>query len=171
MFKSFVHTAFALLLAVPAMAQPSTTASVTATLNVQTVLHIGITGGNVDFTGDFDAFQAGFATGSTTTSVSHRGNVRHSVTLAADASSFTASGGGSSPDAVRGAKPAADLEYRVAGSGTWVGASTTGADVVTQAARGAHNNGALVGYRIALAYADDTPGTYALGLTYTIAAD
>ncbi len=173
MFKSLILAAFALVLAAPAMAQPATSASVTATLNVPTVLHIGVSSTAVSFTGDYDAYEAGYAAGSAATTVSHRGNVQHSVTLASDAASFTATDPttpASTTDPARAAKPASDLSFDVDGADAWAGVSTTDTDVVTGAARGAHT-GPSVAYRIALAYADDTPGTYTLGLTYTIAAD
>jgi hypothetical protein len=162
--------ALGLLLAAPAMAQPSTSAAVTATLVVPTVLHIEVSSSTVDFTGDFDAFEAGYAEGDEQTTISHRGNVRHSVSVAAGAATFTGSGGGGAPDPVRTDKPASDLTWSLDGT-TFTPFSTTAAVVHSQAPRGAHNNDEDVSYRVALAYADDTPGTYTLGLTYTVAAD
>jgi len=171
MLKSLALAAFALVLAAPAMAQPNTSASVTATLTIPTILHIGVSSSAVAFTGNYAAYESGYASGSATTTVGHRGNVRHSVSLASTAATFTATNPTptSTTDPARTNKPASDLTYQV-GSGAWTGVSTTAATVVSGASRGSHT-GPTVGYRVALAYAQDTPGTYTLGLTYTIAAD
>lgn len=169
-FRTLAALAFGVVLATPAWAQPSTSASVTATLTVPTVLHIAVSGSSVTFTGDYAAFEAGYAAGSGTTVVSHRGNVRHSVSLASNAASFTGSAGSSTSDPVSTTKPASDLRYAV-GTGTFSAISTTATEIHNQAARGSHINDETVSYRVALAYADDTPGTYTLGLTYTVAAD
>jgi hypothetical protein len=158
-----------LLLAAPAMAQPQTSAAVTATLTVPTVLHIEVNSSVVNFTADDAAMQAGFAAGDQQTTVTHRGNVQHTVSVAADAALFTGTGGGGGADPVRTDKPAADLSWSLDGT-TFTPFSTTAAVVHGAAPRGAHVNDDDVSYRVALSYAD-TPGTYTLDLTYTVAAD
>ena len=167
-----IALALALVTAAPALAQPSTSAAVTATLTVPSVLHINVAGTAIPFNGDFDAFEAGFADGAATSTISHRGNVRHSVTVAADAATFSGSAGTSPTDPVSTTKPASDLLWSLDGFSTpGTPFSTTAADVHDQAPRGAHNDDETVSYRVNLSYADDTPGTYTLGLTYTVAAD
>ena len=158
-----------LLAAAPAMAQPSTSAAVTATLNVPTVLAIDVSSAAVNFTADDVTMSAGYAPGDQTTVISHRGNVQHSVSVVADASTFTGTGGGVT-DPVRTDKPASDLEWSLDAGTSYSAFSTTAAVVHAGAARGAHVNDETVTYRVALSY-DDTPGTYTLGLTYTVAAD
>ena len=162
--------ALGLLAAGPALAQPNTSAAVTATLTVPTILHIEVSSAAVNFLADDAAFTAGFADGDQATSVTHRGNVQHTVSVAADAALFTPSGGGPAPDGPRADKPATDLTYSVDGGG-FTAMSTTAAAVHSGAPRGAHVNDEDVTYRVALNIDDDTPGVYTLGLTYTVAAD
>ncbi len=152
------------------MAQPSTTAAVTATLTVPQILHIQVNSPAVNFLADAVGFAAGYADGDQTTVVTHGGNVQHTVSVAADAALFTPSGGGAGADAPRADKPATELTYSVDG-GAFTPMSTTSADVHAGAARGAYINDETVAYRVALDVDADTPGIYTLGLTYTIAAD
>jgi hypothetical protein len=160
--------ALGLLAAAPAMAQPSTTAAVTATLTVPTILHIEVNSSAVNFLATDAAITAGFAAGDQQTVVTHRGNVQHTVSVAADAATFTGTGGGTT-DPVRTDKPASDLTWSLDGT-SFTPFSTTAAVVHGAAPRGAHPNDESVSYRVGLSYAD-TPGTYTLDLTYTVAAD
>jgi hypothetical protein len=159
--------AFLALGATDAYAQVSASASASAT--VTTSLALNVTNTTFSFgsltSTDFDL---GYKAAPTTSVISHRGNVRHTVSVAANAATFTGSNGTSATDAVRANKPASDLLWsRDAGTAL----STTAAPVVTRSARGRYDNAVTVGYRFLLSYAQDTPGDYALALTYTIAAD
>jgi hypothetical protein len=163
--------AFLALGATDAYAQVSASASASAT--VTTSLALNVTNTTFSFgsltSTDFDL---GYKAAPTTSVISHRGNVRHTVSVAANAATFTGSNGTSATDAVRANKPASDLLWsRDAFATAGTALSTTAAPVVTRSARGRYDNAVTVGYRFLLSYAQDTPGDYALALTYTIAAD
>ncbi|HYE59311.1 MAG TPA: hypothetical protein VD948_12440 [Rhodothermales bacterium] len=150
-----------------------TTASASASATVTTSLALNVTNTTFSFgsltSTDFDA---GFKAAPTTSVISHRGNVRHTVSVAANAATFTGSNGTSSTDPVRANKPASDLLWSKDAFATAGNAlSTSAAPVISQSARGRYDNAVTVAYRFLLSYAQDTPGDYALALTYTIAAD
>ncbi len=154
--------------AVPAHAQTSVNGS--STISIGTVLYISAANTNVAFgaptTGDFDV---GFIDAPTATLLSHKANVRHSVTVKASSATMTATGGGTGADAARAAKPAADLLWSTDGS-AFSGLSTSAAPVRSGVSRGSYDDLA-VWYRMALDYGEDTPGTYGLNFLYTIVAD
>lgn len=161
-------TGLLLFAAIPATAQTSVNGS--ASITIPTVLYISAANTSVGFTAPTaDNFDAGYVNSTTTTAITHRANVRHSVTVAAAAPTMTATGGAAGADAARAAKPAADLRWSTDGS-TFSGLTTSAAAVRSGVARGAYSDLA-VNYRMALSYADDTPGTYGLNFIYTIVAD
>ena len=154
--------------AIPGQAQ--TTVNGSSSITIGTVLYISAANTSVAFAAPTGTnFDAGYLNSTTTTAITHRGNVRHSITVAAGAATMTASGGGSGPDAARTTKPASDLRWSTDGS-TYAGLSTSAAAVRSAVARGAYSD-LNVQYQMALSYADDTPGTYALNFVYTVAAD
>lgn len=64
-------------------------------------------------------------------------------------------------------KPSTDLQWTTAVS--YAGLSTTAAQVTTGSA-GKDLAAATVDFKLLLSYASDTPGTYTLGITYTLTA-
>lgn len=154
--------------AVPLQAQTSVNGS--ASITIPTVLYISAANTGVAFAAPTaENFGAGFVNSTTTTAITHRANVRHSVTVAAAAPTMTATGGAAGADAARAAKPASDLRWSTDGS-TFTGLTTSAAPIRSGMARGAYSD-LNVNYRMALSYADDTPGTYGLNFVYTIVAD
>jgi len=154
-------------------ASAQTTAAATATATIGTSLALNVTNTAFSFgsltSTDFDL---GYKAAPTTSVISHRGNVRHTVSVASNAATFTGSNGTSTTDPVRASKPSSDLLWSkdaFATAGT--GLATTASPVISQSARGRFNNAATVSYRFLVDYALDTPGDYALSVTYTIAAD
>ncbi len=143
-------------------AAAQTTATATSSITIGQVLYIGLATGNPTFSSPTAAdFNAGEITSSTSATVTHAGNVTHTVTIKADAANMTAS-----VDPVNDIKPASDLQWD-AGSG-WGSVSTSGADVVTSAPKGVGT--ATVNYKMLLDYSTDAPDTYTLGITYTVVA-
>lgn len=93
--------------------------------------------------------------------LTHKGNVAHTVTVKANATTMTASTGG------RADKPAGDVLWSLDGT-TFTALSTTAANVALSAAAGEYTKSLT--YRLKLGWALDKPATYSLGVTYTIAA-
>ena len=93
--------------------------------------------------------------------LTYKGNVAHTVSVAADAATMTATTGG------RTDKPAGDVSWSVGDE--YASLSTTGAPVAGAVAAG--ESSAPLSYRMALDWATDKPATYSIGVTYTIAAD
>lgn len=150
-------------------AAAQTSGSVTATLDIGTILSIGITNLDVQFPSPQTAdWTAGYVDAGTSSQVSHKGNVRHGVQVRADAATMTgtALSGGGQP---RTDKPASDVRLRI-DAGSWQGlSSTTPIEVVTNAAPGAYSASATIDYRLLLSDAD-VAGTYTLGFTFTVVA-
>ncbi len=94
--------------------------------------------------------------------LTHKGNVTHTVSVKADATTMTASTGG------RLDKPAGDVLWSTDGT-TFSALSTTAANVALSAAAGEYTKN--LNYRMKLGWALDKPATYSLGVTYTIAAN
>lgn len=95
--------------------------------------------------------------------LTHKGNVTHTVTVKADATTMTAG-----TTTARQDKPAGDVRWSTDGS-TFNALSTTAANVALSAAAGEYTKNLT--YRMILGWALDKPGTYSLGVTYTIAAN
>lgn len=93
--------------------------------------------------------------------LTHKGNVAHTVTVKADATTMTTSLGG------RADKPAGDMRWSTDGT-TFTALSTTATNVALSAAAGEYTKSLT--YRLDLGWALDKPATYSLGVTYTIAA-
>jgi hypothetical protein len=120
-------------------------------------------------------FDAGFKAAEATTGLSYRANVRHSVTIKADQTNFTASnptptatGGGAANQAW--SKPAADLLWSSDGT-AFNALSTTAANIATQTAAGGTASTKTINYRVKLTWSQDTPGTYVMPFTYRMFAD
>lgn len=143
------------------------TAGATVDGTVEQSLYINLNQTAVTFANaNAAAFNDGYTqiTGGTLT---HKGNVVHSVTLAAGAATMT----GTALDTLstaRADKPAGDVKWSINGT-TFTDASTTAAAVASSVAAGEYSKSLT--YRMALAWALDKPGKYSLGLTYTIAAN
>ena len=156
------------VMAMPALGQ--TTANASSSITIGTVLYISAANPTVAFAGPAGTdFDAGYIASTTTTTITHRSNVRHSVSVAASSATMTPSGGAAGADAARATKPASDLRWSSDGT-TYNGLTTSAAAVRSAVARGTYSD-LNVQYRMGLSYADDTPGTYGLNFTYTIAPD
>lgn len=158
------------LAALPSGAAAQTTVNGSSTITIPTVLYISATNPHVVFpTPAASDFDAGFIDATTSSVLTHKANVAHSVTVKALESTMTATGGKSGSNAARAAKPSSDLLWSADGK-AFQGLTTT-----AQAVRGAAGPGSYsdlqVDYRMALRYEDDTPGTYGLNFVYTIVAD
>ena len=150
-------------LAAPAGAQ--TTSTGTATITMNTVLYISVTNASQSFTPTATDLNAGFMAGGSTSSLVTKANVTHSVNVKANAATFTGPAGTS--------KPSTDLQVAVTpfgGSiGSYAGLTTSGVSVLSSRAAGDYASSAYtVTYKALLGYAADIPGTYTLGITYTI---
>jgi hypothetical protein len=137
----------------------------TATVTVPMILSISLTGNSFDFVPTQTDFDADSMAAGGTSVLSTRGNVPHEIDITADAAAFSFTEDTGHPYADPN-KPASDLHWS-AGSG-WTPLSTTAAPIVQNLARGAHASAATVSYYLMLNYANDVPGTYTLGFTYTV---
>ena len=147
-----------------AMAQ--TTVNATATIQIPQVLYISVNETAITFNSppvDVTDFEAGFKAADQVSTITHKGNIVHDVEIAANATDFTATN-----DPVNNIKSAADFQYSTDGGTNFTSISTSAADVVTAAPKGAGSQ--QVNYQILLAYAD-APDTYTLGFTYTVVAN
>jgi hypothetical protein len=146
-----------------------------ATIVIPEVLVFDATNTSVTFEASAAAdYDAGYKAANASTVLSHRANVRHSITIQADQASFTATNptpetGGGAVNTAR-TKPAGDLLWSTDGS-SFNALSTTATKVVTQSAAGGTVNTGTVSYRVALSWAQDTPGQYILPFRYIMFAD
>lgn len=158
------------LAALPTDAVAQSTVNGSSTITIPTVLYISATNPNVAFpTPAASDFDAGFINATTSTTLTHKANVAHAVTVKALETTMSATGGAVGANAARAAKPASDLLWSTDGK-SFQGLSTSSQSVRAAAAPGSHT-GLQVNYRMALGYGDDTPGTYGLNFVYTIVAD
>lgn len=140
---------------------------VNASITIPTVLYVDVTNTSVTFDQpDATDYANGSIDANVSGVLSYRGNVQHSVEIAADADYFDATDAANDD-----LKPASHLEWSKDGGSNWSALSTTAADVVTGVARGAHDNAQTIDYRMLLDYTTDAPDTYSLGFTYTVVAD
>ncbi len=141
------------------------TQNANASVTVPTVLSLSVTNLTINFANptatDFDN---GYLDAPVSSVVSTKGNVVHDVTIEADAASFTYTGTGSPT------KPAGDLTWSNGGAWTALQFGTP-VDVATALSRGVNATAATVDYRLNLSLANDVPGDYSLGFTYTIVAN
>jgi hypothetical protein len=161
--------ALAAALTVPINAEQAwsqSTVNATATIQIPQVLFISVDETAITFNSpavDATDFEAGFKAADQVSVVTHKGNIVHDVEIKADATDFTAAA-----DPVNNIKSAADFQYSTDGGSNFASITTTAADVVTAAPKGANTQ--QVNYQILLSYAD-APDTYTLGFTYTIVAN
>jgi len=167
-------TALVMSASVTLSAQQTRTGS--ATITIPEVMVFEATNTAVTFDAPAIAdFDAAFKAASATTVLTHRANVRHSITIAADQANFTATNpatatGGGTANVARAAKPASELLWSTNGT-NFNGLSTTAEKVVNQTSAAASNATATVSYRVALAWSQDTPGQYVLPFRYIMFAD
>jgi hypothetical protein len=102
---------------------------------------------------------------STGPSVTVRANRGWAVTLQADAATFTAAGGSSY------AKPISDLEVSKDGGSSYSPISNSEAFSITSGTATASSVFSNIRYRTRYSVASDAPGTYSLGITYTLTAN
>jgi hypothetical protein len=175
-----VLVGLAAMVAAPAAAQVTVNAS--ASITVPAVLFLGVTNTAVGFAAPTATeYDAGFIAQNTGASViSHRGNVRHDVRLWTDQATMTGSAGTFASDPVNAAKPVTDLlwsadnftsSHPLTQAATASAASGANQVIVSQAARGVHDNAQSVSFRMNLSYANDTPGTYSINFFYTAIAN
>jgi hypothetical protein len=165
----------AALLAVAGSASAQQTRTGSASLTIPEVMVFEATNTDVQFSqpgvADYDA---GYKAASQTSVLSHRANVRHSITIQADQANFTATNpvpetGGAAANVAR-TKPAADLLWSTNGT-NFNALTTTAAKVVNQTSAAGTLATATVSYRVALAWNLDTPGQYVLPFRYVMFAD
>lgn len=160
--------AAAILVAFTAQDAVSQTADASLSGTVEQSLFISLDEVSVTFpNANAAAFEAGYTqiAGGTLT---YKGNVAHSVTVAADAATLSATELAGNTSVARTDKPAGDVSWSTDGT-TFNAFSTTAASVVSGAAAGEATK--ALTYQMALDWASDSPGVYALDVTYTIAAD
>lgn len=146
--------------------------SVTASVQIPTVLSIDVAGPNTfsfpavtaaDYAADgTGSVLAGAANNST---LSTRGNVSHDVEIASSggATEMSYTGAETAPSV----KPVGHLRWSLDGS-TWNPLQGVAQDVQTAVARGAHQDLATVQYQMLLDLATDSPGTYSVTFVYSV---
>jgi hypothetical protein len=176
MNKFFAVAAGALLVTVAAAdASAQQTRTGSATITIPEVLVFEANNTAVEFAAPTAAdFDAQFKDASAATTLSHRANVRHSVTIQADQAAFEATNptpatGGAAANAAR-TKPAGDLMWSTNGT-SFNDLTTTAVKVVTQTAASGTAAQATVSYRVRLTWSQDTPGQYVLPFRYVMFAD
>ena len=161
--KRTLMTALALMILVPGFAKAQASAGGTVTLNVNQILSIEITANpDVTFSPTQADFDATFVDGQSAT-LRTRGNTPHEIRVSADNATFGYVGSAVPAPS----KPSTDFQWKV-GTGTYLGMSTTSAQVGTYA-RGVHITN--VDYQLLLNYVNDPAGTYDLAFTYEVIAN
>ncbi len=138
----------------PAGTQVSTT--------VQKIVFISITNPSVALTAPTDA---DFTGGGTTTKVDAAAQV---ATIRTNAPWTLTVQGGTWTGSGNNSKAVGDLGWTITGGPGYTAMTTSAVSVTTGAATAATT--VTIGYRTAWSLTTDTPGTYTMGLTYTIAA-
>jgi hypothetical protein len=164
--KKIALTLVAALVLFGASEAVAQTVAGTATIEIPTLLNIGVSNVTVAFPtpvlADWDAGQVGMSSG--TSVVSTRANITHRVTIHANAANMSGPVGTT--------KPASDLQWGTAGTGgSFFELATGAANVVSSLNPGTHASAAEVWYRMAIDETSDVPGTYSLAFTYTIVAN
>jgi len=98
-------------------------------------------------------------------SVTVRANRGWAVTLKADAAEFTPGGGSTY------AKPISDLEVSADNGATYTAISNASAFSINNGSATASTIFSQIKYRTRYSVASDAPGTYSLGITYTLTAN
>lgn len=161
--KRTLFMALALAFMVPGIAKAQAAAGGTVTLNINQILSIEITANpDVSFSPSQANFDAGLVDGQSAT-LRSRGNTPHEIRVSADNATFGYSGAAVPAPS----KPSTDFQWKV-GAGTYLGMSTTSAQVGTYA-RGVHLTN--VDYQLLLNYVNDPEGTYDLAFTYEVIAN
>jgi len=165
----------AAILATAGNASAQQTRTGSATITIPEVMVFEATNTAVQFNQpDVADYDTGYKAANQTTLLSHRANVRHSITIQADQANFTATNpvpatGGATANAAR-TKPAADLLWSTHAS-VFNALTTSAAKVVNATAAAGTVSTATVSYRVALAWSLDTPGQYVLPFRYVMFAD
>jgi hypothetical protein len=168
----------ALLAAGSADLSAQATRNGTATITIPEVLAFDVTNPNVTIMAPAAAdFDAGFRNAEATTVLTHRANVRHSITIKAEQANFTAQNpnpatlGENGVNAARATKPATDLRWSTDGGASFTQLTTSEVKVVNQTVAGGTAATNTVSYRVALAWSQDSPGQYSLPFTFRMFAD
>lgn len=166
MLARIITLAFGLSLVIAGPLAAQRTANATASITIPEVLYIDLDPAIIDFgTISENDLDAGEVVASTTSSLTHRGNVAHKVEVEALAADMTPDDSGNTYQ-----KSAGDLQLSVNGGTDWVavGGPSAPNDLVSSAARGQHNK--TVGYRM-LVSDNDAPDTYTLDFKVTVIAN
>ncbi len=158
----------------PVVASAQTSATVSASVTIPQVLYVAIDKATVSFpapgASDYAAGYVDANAGDNDATLTHRGNVPHSVYVSTTSEHFDA------VDAANdGVKPSSHLMWDVDNAGAFAGVTFTAdpeddADAVVAGASPGVGS-AEVDYRLALDYTTDAPDTYTLDFVYTIIAD
>lgn len=144
-----------LLMAAGDAASAQGTASATARAVIPQVLYVSVP--DIDFGTVTPAdFEAGDAKVDIT--VIHRGNVVHDMNMKADAPQMSSA---------TSTKPVSDVMWKPS-KGAWRALTTADDLVVDDAAKG--DQATDMRFRVLLDYATDRPGTYTVGVTFTVVA-
>lgn len=169
--KKIAAAALAALSFAAAPLAAQTTANGSSTVTVPQVLYIGVSATALNFGTVAQAdLDAGYKDGGAAITVTHKGNVNHTVQVTAAANTMTGVGTKARTD-----KPSTDLRFKI---GTTAPAatdvltnqlSTTATAIHAGATPGNYADHETLWYRMMLSYAD-TEGQYDLNFTYTIIA-
>jgi len=130
-----------------------------ASFTAPTIVALSLATDNLSFAGlGKDEFDAGYMEDLDAHVLTASCNTTWTLTI--DSDTLLWSGGS-------GSKDSTDLQWKTDGS--YAGLSTTAATVATGIA-GKDLAAATVDFNLLLSYANDTPGTYTLGVTYTLTA-
>lgn len=160
-------------LGVASAAHAQTTATVSADVTIPTVLYVSIDKATVSFSPSASDYETGWidaeAAGNDAT-LTHKGNVAHSVYISTTSEYFDASNAAND-----NLKPSSHLQWRKDNAGSFAGLTFTTdpeADAAAVVAGATPGTGtAEIDYRLELDYATDAPDDYTLDFVYTIAAD
>lgn len=157
--------AVAALFALPSLGSAQASQNVTATITIDETLAITLNSGTVSFPNPTSVdFDAGYRAASTSTTITHRGNVNYHLQVSTASATMGAT-----------TKASSDLEWQATsvaygGPTPWTPLSTTATNVVPNVTAGSYSTDTTVNYRMRLSYATDAPGTYSVTFTYTLIA-
>ena len=143
----------------------SCAASTTATLTTTTLLQLTVSAPSTTVAAPSVAdYDAGFAASTGPTAVV-KANAPWTLQIASTTSVFSATNTDPTEPA-RTTKPASDLQWSLAASGTYTGMTLTASTLTT----GVPTAGSSIPlyFRVLLSYALDTPGNYSLPLLFTL---
>jgi hypothetical protein len=140
----------------------SLTNTVSATVSAQ--LKLTISSATTTLTSpDTTAFNQGYQDDPSVLSTTVKANTGWSLNVKAAAATWTGSGG------ARANKPAGDLQWSKTGGAPYTALTTSNAQVATSGS-GTSGTTTTISYRTAWDYTLDTPGTYQLGVVFTLSA-